>query len=369
MLSAVSSSVQTTAALIEKSFGSNDDAIVNTMAMIPGPVVRGAVRQLLGVKLSSEQAKYLPSSDVDFASYLKKTYSDVAVATDEANEQHYTCPTPYFDLVLGKYKKYSACVFEGDNDTLEAAEVRTLAKYCEWLGLNSLKAGAGVLDLGCGWGSFTLYAAAAYPKLKFTCISNSATQREYILSKGLPNVTCLTVNLGKENNLATLSGTFERAISIEMFEHMKRYDLLLKHIARLLSPTGKLLVHIFCHDRYAYEFEKGWMARNFFTGGNMPSKHLFYQFQDHMHVSRTETINGVHYQRTLESWLKLHEEHKAEIVDIFNKAKPGSGHKAWTAWWMFYAICAETFGLDAGSGPGNEFFVQLYLFDKAHASP
>eukprot|EP00035_Acanthoeca_spectabilis_P024430 m.453795 g.453795 ORF g.453795 m.453795 type:complete len:366 (+) comp20552_c0_seq1:47-1144(+) len=363
----LASGLRTTAAVIEKAFGSNDDAIVGTMAMIPAPVVRLSARHLIMVRRNAELAKYTPSTDVDFAAYLKKEYPDVAVATDEANEQHYTCPTPYFDLVLGKYKKYSCCVFDGENDTLEAAEVRTLRKYCEWLGLDDLRAGSSVLDLGCGWGSFTLFAAEQYPDLKFTCISNSPTQREYILGKGHPNVKCLTVNLGQEKNLADLKGTYDRAISIEMFEHMKRYDILLKHVARLLKPTGKLLVHIFVHDRAPYEFKKGWMARNFFTGGNMPSKNLLYQFQDHLHITRTESINGTHYQRTLDTWLALHETHKDEIIDIFEKNEPGSGHKSWTAWWMFYALCSECFGLDAGAGAGNEYFVQLYLFDKSHA--
>lgn len=296
-----------------------------------------------------------------------KTYKDVTIAQDEANDQHYTCPTEYFDLVLGKYKKYSCCIWDDCKD-LEEAEIKTLQLYCDMLELDSLPDGAGVLDIGCGWGSFTRYASEKYQNLKFTCISNSPTQKVYIDGFGHKNVTCMTLDLGKAKNLDGLKGSYARAISIEMFEHMKRYDILLKTFARLLEPDGKMLVHIFVNDRYNYEFtaETGWMARNFFTGGNMPSKNLLFHFQDDMHITTTKTINGSEYSKTLEAWCDRHIQYKEEIVKIFEKYEPGQGLAKWNAWWMFYIACSVNFGFDSGSGEGNEWFVQLYLF-KNHS--
>eukprot|EP00039_Didymoeca_costata_P009016 m.119592 g.119592 ORF g.119592 m.119592 type:complete len:349 (-) comp14323_c0_seq5:356-1402(-) len=343
------------------------DTTVQAVTYMPSPVFRSIVRWRLNKTLQKYARIYTPETDENFANHLK-SYPEVAIDTDKANEQHYTCPTEYFEVALGPLKKYSACLWEGCN-TLAEAEIKTLDYYCEWLELSSLPEGSAVLDVGCGWGSFTLFAAKKFPKLKFTCVSNSPTQREFILGHKLPNVSCHTINLGKKEGLKELSskGPFQRAVSIEMFEHMKRYDLLLDAISAALTDTGKLLVQIFVHDQYPNEFDDnyGWMGQRFFSGGNMPSKNLLYQFQDHMRIIKTKFINGVDYQKTLEAWRELHEQHKAKIVDIFEKARPGEGYADWVAWWMFYVTCAECFGYDGGRGAGTEWFSQLYLFKNS----
>lgn len=287
----------------------------------------------------------------------------IAQHQSDANEQHYEVPAEFFKIVLGPKLKYSACIFDSPKTTLTEAEEATLALYVERAGICE---GQEILDLGCGWGSVALYVAQRFPTSQVTALSNSSTQKEFIDSvareRGLTN---LVVHTG---DIATFDpdhfkAKFDVVISIEMFEHMKNYRLLLEKISSWLkAPGGKLFVHIFTHRWKSYHFLKSdWMGRTFFTGGTMPSHNLLLNFQDHLSIVRQWGISGTHYARTLDSWLERMDSNKDLVEPIL---KDTYGEDKWKRWWinwrMFFIVCSETFGIREGS----EWGVSNYLFEK-----
>ncbi|MCL4156201.1 UNVERIFIED_CONTAM: hypothetical protein GTU68_050617, partial [Idotea baltica] len=237
--------------------------------MLPESVVRFGIRKQVQARLKSEKKRLDKIYNMKlshFTTMLKK--NPIAVETDAANDQHYMVNSDFFKLCLGSHLKYSACYFPDGVKTLDEAELASLKQVANRA---QIQDGQNVLELGCGWGSFSLWAAQNYPNSNFTGVSNSSSQREFIETKikelNLTNLKIITTDINELN----LNDSFDRIVSIEMFEHMRNYELLLNKISGLLNENGKLFVHVFSHKEFAYLFESdnSWMAKYFFTGGLM----------------------------------------------------------------------------------------------------
>jgi cyclopropane-fatty-acyl-phospholipid synthase len=233
------------------------------------------------------------------------------------------------------------------------------------VGRAGLQDGDTILDLGCGWGSLSLFMAAKFPKSRITGVSNSASQREFILARakerGFRNLNIVTCDMNEFDP----DSTFDRVISVEMFEHMRNYDVLLRRISTWLKPGGTLFVHIFAHRHFAYPFEVSgsgdWMAEHFFTGGIMPSVGLLGQFGRDMQIVRQWIVNGQNYQRTSEEWLLRTDGHREEILRLFAGVYGERDALRWLVRWrVFFIACAELFGYSGG----NEWVVAHYLFAR-----
>ena len=321
---------------------------------VPELVLRAGIRAVCALRLRQERRRD--------PGYLQRLVgelrgSDIAIETAAANAQHYEVPAAFFVRVLGPHLKYSSCYWPTGVDTLGAAETAMLGLTAERAGLTD---GQRVLDLGCGWGSFTLWAAARYPHSAFTAISNSGSQRDYITAqaraRGLANVTVRTADV---RTLELPAGEFDRVVSIEMFEHMRNYQVLLRRIAGWLRPGGALFVHVFAHRQHAYPFEDAgasdWMAREFFTGGIMPSARLLHHFQDDLQIASEWQLDGTHYARTAEAWYENLMAHRAEITEMLGD--PAKLQR----WRVFFLACAELFGYRGG----HEWIVAHYLLRAA----
>ena len=283
----------------------------------------------------------------------------VAEKTHNANEQHYEVPPEFFSYVLGTNLKYSCSLFD-DTDSLDDAEESMLKLYIDRA---DIKDGHEVLDLGCGWGSFSLYVAERYPDINITSVSNSSDQIAYIKNeahkKGLSNIKAFRMDV---NNLE-LNKKFDRIVSIEMFEHLRNYKLILNYLNHALKPDGKLFIHIFCHKKLTYLYEMknnfDWMTKYFFQGGIMPSKDIFEYFSDDLEIINQWDINGNNYSKTCKAWLNNHYKNKKKILDIFNKHydKPNIWFNRWR---IFFLSCEAFFALNNG----KEYFVSHYLLKK-----
>lgn len=222
----------------------------------------------------------------------------MAIETDLANSQHYEVSTSVLQASLGPRMKYSCCLYPKGSETLGQAEVEMLKTYIDKAGL---KDGMKILDLGCGWGSGAIFFAEMLPKSQIVAFSNSRTQKTYIdnlcKEKGLTNVQVITGNVV---DYEFEPASFDRVVSIELFEHMKNYELLMAKVSRALKPGGKLFVHIFAHKTTPYDYEEGWMTENFFRGGTMPSSDLLLWFQKDLKIERQWWVNGMHYSKTCE---------------------------------------------------------------------
>ena len=283
----------------------------------------------------------------------------IAEKTDDANEQHYEVPPGFFKYALGKNLKYS-CSFFDNTDSLDEAEKSMLELY---ILRADIQEGQAILDLGCGWGSFSLYVAEKYPSASITAVSNSKDQINFIQNeakrRGLFNVKASKMDV---NNL-DLDKKFDRIVSIEMFEHLRNYKLILKTLNNLLKPDGRLFVHIFCHKELTYFYEiknsYDWMTKYFFEGGIMPSQDIFKYFDDELEVINQWDVNGNHYAQTCKAWLDNHYKNKDKILDVFDKHydKP----KIWfNRWRIFFLSCEAFFAINNG----REYFVSHYLFKK-----
>ena len=283
----------------------------------------------------------------------------IAEKTDDANEQHYEVPPEFFKYALGKNLKYS-CSFFDKTDSLDEAEKSMLELYIERA---DIQEGHDILDLGCGWGSFSLYVAEKYPSVSITAVSNSKDQIAFIQNeakrRGLFNIKASKMDV---NNL-DLDNKFDRIVSIEMFEHLRNYKLILNSLNSLLKPDGRLFVHIFCHKELTYFYEiknnYDWMTKYFFEGGIMPSQDIFKYFDDELEVINQWDVNGKHYAKTCKAWLNNHYKNKDKILDIFDKHydKP----KIWfNRWRIFFLSCEAFFAINNG----REYFVSHYLLKK-----
>ena len=333
--------------------------------LLPDWLIRFGIRRLLGERLDAERCATLELQQqrlMKLVAQLKA--SPIALHTREANEQHYELPCEFFELVLGSHLKYSSCYFRPGVESLDTAEADMLALTCERARIAD---GERVLELGCGWGSLTLFMASRYPNAQITAVSNSRTQKAFIdaaaAGRGLTNVRVITCDM---NDLAFPDGTqFDRAVSVEMFEHMRNYDVLLERISRWLAPAATLFVHIFTHRTFAYPFEirdaSDWMARYFFTGGIMPSDDLLGYFQRNLRLIQHWQVDGTHYQKTSECWLANMDRHRDRVSKILSDTY-GEAHarRWWVYWRVFFMSCAELFGYSRG----QEWLVSHYLFEN-----
>jgi cyclopropane-fatty-acyl-phospholipid synthase len=345
--------------------------------VVPDAALRAGIRRRLAA-----QARELVEGGVEATQERERALlarlasGAVAVDTDTANEQHYELPAAFFRHVLGPHLKYSCAYWPEGVESLEEAEAAMLELYAERAGLAD---GMRVLDLGCGWGSLSLWLAGRHPRSRITALSNSHGQRAFIEEearrRGLTNLEVVTLDVndlvtrgeggadaGRPPLPAELAGPFDRVVSIEMFEHVRNHRPLLARIAERLAPDGRLFVHIFTHRVATYTFDPAgpddWMARYFFTGGIMPSDRLLLHHQqelvllDHWHVS------GRHYQRTADAWLDRMDAARAVIEPIFREVYRDDAATWWVRWRLFFMACAELWGFDGG----DEWLVSHYLF-------
>ena len=330
---------------------------------VPDWLIRVALRVSLAQTLRRRYRVSLKDRAAEKQALIEKLrQSPIAIRTDDPNQQHYEVPTEFFRLVLGKWMKYSCCHWGDGVSTLERAEEAMLALTCERA---QLEDGMEVLDLGCGWGSLSLWFGEHFPNCRVLAVSNSRTQREHIenqcRARGLDNVSVLTADVAEfETDLR-----FDRVLSVEMFEHMKNYEQLMTKIASWLKPSGKLFVHIFSHREFAYEFDASdpndWMAQNFFTGGTMPSDDLLLHFQRDLRLIEHWCLDGTHYTRTLRAWLNKLDGNKAEVRRIMRETYGTRDWKRWYVYWrLFFLVCAEVWNL----GRGREYLVSHYLFER-----
>lgn len=328
------------------------DAVVDR-GLLPDPVLRAVIRRLLARRLADEDPG-TPAARADAkASRLADWgHAPVALAPDEANAQHYEVPTELFELMLGPHLKYSSGYWPDGVTTLAQAEEAMLTLTCERADLAD---GQDVLELGCGWGSLTLWMAARYPGSRITAVSNSATQRDWIekqaFERGLDNVDVRTRDV---NDLELAADSVDRVVSIEMFEHVRNHAELLRRIARWLRPDGALFVHVFAHRELLYPFRAGsrvdWMARHFFADGVMPSHDLFLHLQDDLVVDRLWAVDGTHYHRTLEAWLARLDAHRDRVVDLLADTHGADEARArYHRWRVFTIACSELFGYADGT--------------------
>ncbi|CAA7402947.1 unnamed protein product [Spirodela intermedia] len=331
--------------------------------LLPDMVVRQLTRLLLASRLRSG---YQPSAELqlshllDFARSLDQM--PIAVETEKPKAQHYELPTSFFKLVLGKNLKYSSCYFLDKSNTLDDAEDQMLEMYCTRA---QIKDGQSILDVGCGWGSFSLYIAKKHKNCNITGICNSLTQKAHIEERcrelQLSNVSIIVADISKFE----MEASFDRVVSIEMFEHMKNYKVLLKKISGWMKEDSLLFVHHFCHKAFAYNFEDinedDWITRYFFTGGTMPSANLLLYFQDDVTVVDHWLVNGKHYAQTSEEWLNRMDENSLVIRPIMESTYGKAEATKWTVYWRtFFIAVAELFGYNNG----EEWMVAHFLFKK-----
>jgi cyclopropane-fatty-acyl-phospholipid synthase len=327
--------------------------------LIPDPLIRIGIRRILRSRLASEPTQDCERQRDDHRRFINELRSSpIAIVPERANEQHYEVPARFFELILGPRLKYSCCYWPDDVHDLAAAEERSLEQVCERAGITD---GMAVLDLGCGWGSLSLWIAEHYRSCQVTAVSNSRTQAELIrdraLRAGLDNVQVLTADM---NGFAPGS-RYDRIVSLEMFEHMRNWELLYGRIASWLQPDGRFFQHVFCHRDLVYPYlttgRNDWMARHFFTGGMMPSDDLPYHFSRHLGVADHWRLNGHHYSKTLDAWLVNLDRQRADVRPVL-EATYGSEADRWlNRWRLFLLGCSELFAFHGG----QEWWVSQYL--------
>lgn len=329
---------------------------------LPDRVIRAGMRNLMRGRLRDLNADALEARGQKVNAWLDELAAGpVAHVPEKANEQHYEVPADFFLASLGRHLKYSCSYWDAETSDLDTAEENALRKSCEHA---QLADGQKILELGCGWGSLTLWMAAQYPGSTIHAVSNSHSQRAHIesqaRSRGLDNVTVETCDI----NDFQPSGQFDRVVSVEMFEHVRNHRELMKRISHWLTEDGKLFVHIFCHHRHAYPFEdegsSDWMARHFFSGGIMPSRDLLLHCQDDLAIEQQYEWDGTHYEKTSNAWLAKMDREAAAVEACFRDAY-GADWKTWRQRWrMFYMACAELFGMH----DGREWYVSHYRFRR-----
>jgi cyclopropane-fatty-acyl-phospholipid synthase len=330
--------------------------------LVPDALVRAGIRRLCAERLRAETRGGAEASSRSLQALVEELSSGpVALVPEKANEQHYEMPPEFMALALGARMKYSCAWYPRGDESLDQAERAMLALTGDRA---ELADGQDVLELGCGWGSLTLWMAEKYPGSRITAVSNSAPQREHIRARakerGLANVEVLT----RDMNVFETEKKFDRVVSVEMFEHMRNFPELMRRVAGWLKPGGKLFVHIFCHREVAYPFvDQGsddWMARHFFTGGIMPSENLLPRFQEHLTLERQWAVNGTHYEKTSNHWLENLDRNREAALESLRRVR-GADAALWLRRWrVFYMACAELFGY----ADGEEWRVAHYRFRR-----
>ncbi len=331
--------------------------------LVPDSVIRAGIRRLLDRKL-----KEIHATDVEKSAIIKNRFvrmmgeSPVALVPELANEQHYEVPAAFFSEVLGRHRKYSCCYWPTGVDDLESAEEAALQVTVERAGIED---GMKVLDLGCGWGSLSLWIAEHFPNASVTSVSNSRSQHDYIKSaaenRGLDNIE---VHVADMNDFAA-PGTYDRIVSVEMFEHMRNYPELFRRISNWLEPEGRFFMHIFCHRTTPYEYiDRGpsdWMSRHFFSGGIMPSADLPLRVGGDLAVEKHWQWNGDHYARTLRAWLQRMDSRRSAVMPILESTYGKEQADRWRMRWrIFFMACEELFAYNGG----REWYVGHYLLKR-----
>jgi cyclopropane-fatty-acyl-phospholipid synthase len=338
--------------------------LVSRMAeagLFPDPAVRFGIRRILRGRLrQSVWGDVAVRTSEEDALIRSLGQGPIAISVDAANEQHYEVPAAFFEHVLGARLKYSCGYWDSATPDLDAAEEKMLALSAERAGIED---GMTILDLGCGWGSFTLWAAERYPNAQLLGVSNSRLQRELILrrasERGLGNVRVETSDI---NDFAP-SERFDRIVSVEMLEHVRNHPALFERMAGWLAPQGAVFAHIFCHRSRAYTYEvqsaSDWMAQHFFTGGMMPSEGLFRRYQEHLQLRDQWRVDGRHYQRTCDAWLAKLDAQREVVMPILRQGYGKEAEHWFHRWRLFFMACSELFGY----GQGEEWFVAHYRWD------
>lgn len=315
-------------------------------------ITRLLVKDIKGAAMENEEReKYLDSFIADLDS------QPVAIRTDDSRRQHYEVPAEFFSAVLGSALKYSCCLWPGFDadwrdeaalDRAEEAMLRLTAERAE------IRDGMSVLELGCGWGSLSLYLAERFPRCSITAVSHSASQKAWIdaaaSARGLKNVEVVTAEM---NDFHAAAGAFDRAVSVEMFEHMRNWRTLFGRIADWLKPDGKFFLHVFTVEDLPYLYdaddEAQWMARNFFAGGMMPSPELPLRFLDRFAAEAVWKVDGRHYALTLRAWLARMDRRKAAVMKILERTYGAEARRWRHRWRLFFLSCSVVFGYRRGS--------------------
>lgn len=326
-------------------------------ARVPDALIRAGIRLLIGSRLRTELDRKAAGAG---GLWEAAREGPIAVESDSANEQHYEVPAAFFEAVLGPTLKYSCCLWAPGVTDLGYAEQAMLDSY----GVKAdLRDGQRILDLGCGWGSFSLWAAERFPGSEILAVSNSKLQRleveERAWRRGLTNVEVMTADI----NEFEPDGVFDRIVSIEMLEHVRNHRLVFERMRRWIDDTGSVFTHVFAHQRFAYTYERGgsgdWMARNFFTGGVMPSRDLLPEAAgEHFELDSDWWIDGTHYARTSEAWLNRLDANADLVRSALEPAHGEELDVSIQRWRMFFMACAEMFAFRGG----REWGVAHHLF-------
>lgn len=330
----------------------------------PDPLLRFGTRRLLRRRLRDSVAGTSGTSPQEQAALREElTKGPIAVATGSANEQHYEVPAELFELVLGPRLKYSCCYWEPGTKDLAAAEDAMLERTAARARVED---GQRILDLGCGWGSFSLWAAERFPHAQILAVSNSLAQGQYIRSRaaerGLDNIAVQTADINGFHPTVR----FDRVVSVEMMEHVRNHRALFERIASWLEPKGSAFAHIFCHRSHTYTYEaedeSDWMAKNFFTGGMMPAESLFQHYQDDLVLREQWRVNGLHYHKTCDAWLANLDQQRDAALRVLKDGYGSDGSRWLHRWRLFFIACSELFAYRAGA----EWFVSHYLWERRH---
>jgi cyclopropane-fatty-acyl-phospholipid synthase len=333
-------------------------------SVLPDGVIRQGIRRRVAQTLR-ELNEGTPAERMErkqrFIEEMRE--SPIAIAIGEANEQHYELPPEFFRRVLGRHRKYSGCYWPEGATTLDEAEEAALEQVARRA---EIADGMTVLDMGCGWGSASLFLLRRFPRLRVVSVSGSSAQRATILERASSldvgdRLRVITADM----NVFDTDERFDRIVSLEMFEHMRNWEKLLARMDGWLAPGGKAFIHVFAHREHAYPYlhegEDDWMGRHFFTGGIMPSDDLFSYFQRDLLVERRWVVPGTHYQKTADAWLAELDRARGELKPLFVETYGSADAELWLQRWrIFFMSCAELFGFRHG----EEWWISHTLLRK-----